>query len=274
MWCWRLIFFLLTQGLLVSDYRGGEAVLSAFRKRHLGNRPAGMLIRYNPPEEDKAPKNPASYVISCDPGSSITDLDDWVEAVITAGIQVSNGPVKNLSDHSTTIYQFFAEDIDLNVIDFHCFRDRVVLIVNTAAECHRFAEVMSLLQSIYLRKSHLGLTIMAFPCNSFGAQEPGTSAEIKKKYEALISFPLFSRVKVNGPRAHPLFRFLTHHLPGLMGTPVIRWNFEMFLVSAEGIPCQRFPSTADLTGLESAINAQLVGVSSRPSVTSSGSIDG
>merc|ERR1719259_505999 len=102
------------------------------------------------------------------------------------------------------------------------------------------------------------LAILGFPCNQFGGQEPGTNEEIKKfAISKGVHFDMFAKIKVNGPDAHPLWKFLQNKLPGFMGNR-IKWNFTKFLVDAEGKPVQRFsPQTDPIPEIEQAIERLL-----------------
>ena len=100
------------------------------------------------------------------------------------------------------------------------------------------------LQDLYSKYFNQGFEILGFPCNQFGSQEPGTDQEIVEfcniNYD--VTFPLFSKIEVNGPSAHPLFSFLTSDKPGLLGTKAIKWNFTKFLINRNGEPVKRFSS--------------------------------
>lgn len=121
------------------------------------------------------------------------------------------------------------------------YRDQVLLIVNTASQCvfTRQYEGLEKLHRAYRAK---GFSVLGFPCNQFGEQEPGTNEEISRfcelKYQ--ISFPMFEKVEVHGEHAHPLFVDLTARAPGILGTRVIKWNFTKFLVCRKGRAVQRF----------------------------------
>lgn len=104
------------------------------------------------------------------------------------------------------------------------------------------------LQQLQEKYGAKGFTVLGFPCNQFGKQEPGTSAEIKefvKKYS--VTFPLFDKIEVNGANAHPIFKFLRAKLKGILGSSV-KWNFTKFLCNRDGIPVERFgPPTSPLS---------------------------
>lgn len=121
------------------------------------------------------------------------------------------------------------------------YRGRVMLIVNTASECG-FTPQYEGLEELHRRYASRGLSVLAFPCNQFGEQEPGSDADIgafcQKNYG--VTFPVHTKIDVNGANAHPLFQHLTKERPGALGTKRIKWNFTKFLVDAEGKVTQRF----------------------------------
>jgi len=99
-----------------------------------------------------------------------------------------------------------------------------------------------------------GFTVLGFPCNQFARQEPGTNEEIKefvKQYN--VTFPLFDKIDVNGPRTHPLYKWLKDELPGTLGIKGIKWNFSKFLINRRGIPIQRYGPTTDPKSIEEDI---------------------
>ena len=128
-------------------------------------------------------------------------------------------------------------------INLSNYSGKVILIVNTASKCG-FTPQYKGLQELHRNYSNQDFEILGFPCNQFANQEPGTDQEIAEfcniNYE--ITFPIFSKIKVNGPSAHPLFKFLTSERPGLFGTNSIKWNFTKFLINRNGEPVKRFSS--------------------------------
>jgi glutathione peroxidase len=148
-----------------------------------------------------------------------------------------------------TIYQYSAPLLDGRETSLEAFRGQVVVIVNTASRCG-FTPQYSGLEQLYRKYRERGFTVLGFPCNQFGQQEPGSESEIgafcERNYG--VSFPMFAKVDVNGPQAHPLFQFLKRSRPGLLGivgVSRIGWNFTKFLVDRDGFPVERFrPSTA------------------------------
>lgn len=140
-----------------------------------------------------------------------------------------------------TVYDYSARLLDGRVVCLAEFRGRVLLIVNTASQCG-FTPQYGALERLYRNYKERGLEVLGFPCNQFGAQEPGTEEEIgafcQQNYG--VSFPMFSKVDVNGPDVHPLFGFLKHQEPGLLGMERIQWNFTKFLVDRAGRPVKRY----------------------------------
>lgn len=125
------------------------------------------------------------------------------------------------------------------------FRGQVLLIVNTASKCG-FTPQYTGLESLQQRYGTRGFSVLAFPCNQFGAQEPGTETEIQSFCEMnyQTTFPLFSKIEVNGAASHPLFTHLKEQAPGVLGSKRIKWNFTKFLVNQQGEVVKRYaPST-------------------------------
>jgi glutathione peroxidase len=120
-----------------------------------------------------------------------------------------------------------------------------LLIVNTASKCG-FTPQYTGLESLQQQYGTRGFSVLAFPCNQFGAQEPGTETEIQSFCEMnyQTTFPLFSKIEVNGAASHPLFTHLKEHAPGVLGSKRIKWNFTKFLVNQQGEVVKRYaPST-------------------------------
>ena len=138
------------------------------------------------------------------------------------------------------------------------YRGTVLLIVNTASKCG-FTPQYEGLEALHRRFAGRGFVVLGFPCNQFGAQEPGDAAEIASfcslTYD--VTFPVFAKVEVNGAGADPLFRRLKADAPGLMGSKAIKWNFTKFLVDREGRVVRRYAPTTKPEALESDIEALL-----------------
>jgi len=135
---------------------------------------------------------------------------------------------------------------------------RVLLIVNTASQCG-FTPQYAGLEALYRSYHDRGLDILAFPCNQFGAQEPGNAQEIADfcslTYD--VTFPVLAKIAVNGPEADPLFVWLKTQAPGLMGSRRIKWNFTKFLVGRDGKVIGRFAPTVKPEALTARIEALL-----------------
>ena len=156
------------------------------------------------------------------------------------------------------VYDFTATLLDGQTVGLESWRGRVLLIVNTASQCG-FTPQYAGLEALYRAHKDRGLTVLGFPCNQFGAQEPGSDAQIgafcEKNYG--VSFPVFSKIEVNGAGAHPLFKYLTHDKPGLLGTEAIKWNFTKFLVDRGGDPVARYAPRTKPEELEAPIQKLL-----------------
>lgn len=135
---------------------------------------------------------------------------------------------------------------------------KVLLIVNTASKCG-FTPQYKGLEALYQKYRDRGLEVLGFPCNQFGKQEPGSDEEIQSFCELNfgVSFPLYSKVEVNGDDAHPLFQELKKEAPGLLGTEAIKWNFTKFLVGRDGRVVKRFAPKDKPESLEAEIEALL-----------------
>jgi len=158
----------------------------------------------------------------------------------------------------TGIYDFSALDITGRETRLADYRGKVLLIVNTASKCG-FTPQYDGLEALHRELAPRGFEVLGFPCNQFGAQEPGDAAEIANfcslKFD--VTFPMFAKVDVNGANAHPLFNWLTEQAPGLLGTRGIKWNFTKFLVDRSGKVAGRFAPTAKPEALKSEIEALL-----------------
>ncbi|TYQ25143.1 glutathione peroxidase [Pseudanabaena sp. UWO310] len=159
---------------------------------------------------------------------------------------------------SASIYKFSATGIDGNPVSLSTYKDKVLLIVNTASQCG-FTPQYKGLQALSDQYANQGLVILGFPCNQFGQQEPGNSDQIQTFCEINfgVSFPLFQKIKVNGSDAHPLYQYLSKAVPGILGTEGIKWNFTKFLVDRSGKVVKRYPPTAKPEDLVKDIQALL-----------------
>jgi glutathione peroxidase len=142
------------------------------------------------------------------------------------------------------VYDFQATALDGKPVDLAQYRGKVLLIVNTASKCG-FTPQYQGLETVYRELHGRGLEVLGFPCNQFGAQEPGSEEEIgafcEKNYG--VSFPMFTKVDVNGDAAHPLWKHLKGEAPGVLGTEGIKWNFTKFLIGRDGKVAKRYAPT-------------------------------
>lgn len=145
----------------------------------------------------------------------------------------------------TAVTEFDATLPDGSQTSLAQYSGKVLLIVNTASQCG-FTPQYGGLQALYRQFAPQGLEILAFPCNQFGAQEPGDAAAIGAFCETNygVGFPLFAKIDVNGAQADPLFEFLKAGAPGILGSKAIKWNFTKFLVRRDGAVFKRYaPAT-------------------------------
>jgi glutathione peroxidase len=159
---------------------------------------------------------------------------------------------------SPSIYDFSATSIEGNPIALETFKDKVLLIVNTASQCG-FTPQYQGLQTLQSKFADREFSVLGFPCNQFGAQEPGSANEIQSFCETRygVSFPLFEKIDVNGSNAHPLYQYLTKAAPGILGTEGIKWNFTKFLIDRNGNVVKRYPPTAKPEDIEKDIQKLL-----------------
>jgi len=145
------------------------------------------------------------------------------------------------------VYSFSALSLDGREISLAQYKGQVMVIVNTASKCG-FTPQYAGLEELYRQYKDRGLVVLGFPCNQFGAQEPGTSADIAQFCELNygVSFPIFAKIDVNGAAAHPLYKFLKNERSGIMGAlglGAIKWNFTKFLVDRDGKVVSRYAPT-------------------------------
>ena len=157
-----------------------------------------------------------------------------------------------------SVFDFTATSLAGERVALDKWRGRVLLIVNTASQCG-FTPQYAGLEKLYQKLEPHGFTVLGFPCNQFGAQEPGTEAEIAVFCRENFgpSFPIFAKVTVNGAKAHPLYRYLTKAKRGFLGTESIKWNFTKFLVGRDGRPVARFAPQMKPEDLETPIRKLL-----------------
>lgn len=162
-----------------------------------------------------------------------------------------------------SVYAFSAALLDGRTMSLEEFRGRALLIVNTASRCG-FTPQYAGLEFLCRTYRHRGFEVLGFPSNQFGGQEPGTAAQIAEfcAQNYGVSFPLFAKIDVNGPCAHPLYRFLKEEKPGLFGifgVGSIRWNFTKFLVDRAGRVVKRYAPSTEPRKLAGAIERLLDG---------------
>jgi len=151
-----------------------------------------------------------------------------------------------------SVYDFTVDDIHGKPVKLSRYKGKALLIVNTASKCG-FTPQYKGLETLYGKLKGKGLEVLGFPCNQFGAQEPGTAEEIESFCEINygVTFPLFAKVDVNGKGAAPLYQYLKAEKPGLLGSEAIKWNFTKFLVDGKGKVVERYAPNvepADIAG--------------------------
>ncbi|WP_276351824.1 glutathione peroxidase [Cohnella caldifontis] len=163
-----------------------------------------------------------------------------------------------------SVYEFEVRTLDGRETDLTPYRNKVLLIVNTASQCGLTPQYEGL-QRLYDSYAEQGLAVLGFPCNQFGAQEPGTSEEIGSfcRTNYGVTFPMFEKIEVNGPDEHPLYRYLKEQTPPPVestdGEKDIRWNFTKFLVDREGRVADRIEPAVKPEEIEPRIR-ELLGI--------------
>jgi glutathione peroxidase len=157
-----------------------------------------------------------------------------------------------------TLYDFSASALDGKQIELNKYRGRVVLVVNTASECGLTPQYAGL-ETLHEKHHKRGLDVLGFPCNQFGAQEPGDAAQIDAfcRTNYGVGFQMFGKIEVNGDGAHPLYKWLTRAAPGLLGSEAIKWNFTKFLIGRDGKVVKRYAPQTEPAGLEADIEKLL-----------------
>ncbi|MFA7337742.1 MAG: glutathione peroxidase [Candidatus Obscuribacterales bacterium] len=158
----------------------------------------------------------------------------------------------------STVYEYSAKALDGSEIKLEQYKGNVMLIVNTASKCG-FTSQFAGLEKLHEEYSKRGLSLLGFPCNQFGAQEPGDSTEIgafcQKNYG--VDFQMFDKIEVNGEHAHPLYKYLTDKVPGLLGLKDIKWNFTKFLVDRDGNIVKRYAPNVEPADMSADIEKLL-----------------
>ena len=157
-----------------------------------------------------------------------------------------------------TIYDFSVEDADLKDVSLENYKEKILLIVNVASYCGLTYQYEGI-ESLYKKYKDKGFEVLAFPCNQFAFQEPGTNEEIKEfcdiKYG--VTFKIFNKINVNGSKSHPVYQYLKDQSPGVAGTTQIKWNFTKFLINKNGEVIERFSPQAEADEIEAGIKKLL-----------------
>ncbi len=157
-----------------------------------------------------------------------------------------------------TIYDFSVKDADLKETSLEVYKEKVLLIVNVASYCGLTYQYEGI-ENLYKKYKDQGFEVLAFPCNQFAFQEPGTNEEIKKfcdiKYG--VTFKIFNKIHVNGSKSDPIYQFLKEQSPGVAGTTQIKWNFTKFLINKNGEVIERFSPQAEADEIEASIKKLL-----------------
>ena len=163
-----------------------------------------------------------------------------------------------MAETPTSIYDFEALSIEGRPAHLATQRGKVLLIVNTASACG-FTPQFAGLESLWETYRDRGLVVLGFPSNEFGGQDPGSDGEIASfcQLNYGVSFPMMSKVKVNGGAAHPLWKWLTKEAPGFLGSQAVKWNFTKFLVGRDGEVRKRYAPTDKPESIRADIEAAL-----------------
>ena len=158
----------------------------------------------------------------------------------------------------SSLYDFEAQPMSGPAVPLRQFEGKVLLIVNTASACG-FTPQFGGLEELHKSYAGKGLAVLGFPCNQFGSQDPGADGEIEQfcQLNYGVSFPMMSKIDVNGPAAHPLYKWLSAEAPGLLGSKSIKWNFTKFLVGKDGKVIRRYAPTDKPADLAKDIEAAL-----------------
>ena len=157
-----------------------------------------------------------------------------------------------------SVYDFEATRIDGKTVKLDTFQGKPMLIVNTASACG-FTPQFAGLEKLHQTYGARGLVVLGFPCNQFGAQDPGPNESIAEfcQLNYGVSFPMMAKIDVNGPKAAPLYQWLSAEAPGLLGSKAIKWNFTKFLVGRDGQVLKRYAPTDTPASLAGDIEAVL-----------------
>ena len=158
----------------------------------------------------------------------------------------------------STVYDFEALSIDGKPVSLKKFKDKALLIVNTASACG-FTPQFAGLEKLHETYGARGLVVLGFPCNQFGSQDSGSYDEIASfcQLNYGVTFPMMQKIDVNGAQAHPLYQWLSAEAPGLLGSKSSKWNFTKFLVGKDGVVLKRYAPTDSPESLTEDIEAAL-----------------
>jgi glutathione peroxidase len=156
------------------------------------------------------------------------------------------------------VYEFTVRTIDGSEQSLAAYRQQVMLIVNVASKCG-FTPQYAGLQSLHHKFHERGFSVLGFPCDQFGQQEPGDEVEIKRfcTESYSVTFPMFGKIEVNGAHAHPLYQYLKQQQPGILGSQAIKWNFTKFLIDRQGVVLRRYGSVDKPESIEPDVVALL-----------------
>lgn len=163
-----------------------------------------------------------------------------------------------MNEAINNVYEHSVNDAQGNKVSLSQYQGKVLLIVNTASKCG-FTPQYKELEALYQKYHDKGLVILAFPCNQFGRQEPAADSDIQQFCEINfgVSFPIMSKILVNGPEAAPLFSYLKDQARGVLNTRSIKWNFTKFLINKQGQVIARYAPKTKPTSMSNAIAALL-----------------
>ncbi|KAJ4754356.1 Glutathione peroxidase [Rhynchospora pubera] len=232
---------------LSTSFSPSSAALHEFA---MGRRPLAQVLHV----AGKSPSGSATFrVVSQNFASQFPrDPFHWSKRMRSAGMAYASSTAEK------TIYEYTVKDIDGKNVPLNKFKGKVMLIVNVASRCGLTTSNYTELSHIYEKYKTQGFEILAFPCNQFGAQEPGSNSDIKQfactRFKA--EFPIFDKVDVNGPTTAPVYQYLKSHAGGFLGD-LIKWNFEKFLVDKNGKVVERYPPTTSPFQIEKDIKKLL-----------------
>ncbi len=160
--------------------------------------------------------------------------------------------------NDSKLYSFQVKTIEGKTTTLAEYKNKALLIVNVASKCG-FTNQYAGLEALYQKNKDKGLVVLGFPCDQFGNQEPGNEEEIKNfcSLNYNVTFPMFSKIEVNGADAHPLYEYLKNEKKGILGTQAIKWNFTKFLIDRHGNVVERFSPQTEPKDLENPIGTIL-----------------